>query len=139
MAAVCVSCRGDKSDKEESAGGFLSYGDCALRSPRSWNGAAAALVSWRIDRLVFMGRWRRLGARAGLHVFFSVDFMRPVAMIGRRLRKVGRFRLMDHAASSPGWRAGLRGLTAQEGLDDTHRAAAFRARLKLVVFVSAGS
>ena len=28
MAAVSVSCSGDKSDKEESAGGFRCYGDC---------------------------------------------------------------------------------------------------------------
>ena len=31
VAAVSVSCSGDKSDKEESAGGFLCYGDYALQ------------------------------------------------------------------------------------------------------------
>tara|TARA_R110000737_G_C14285642_1_gene433128 strand:- start:181 stop:396 length:216 start_codon:yes stop_codon:yes gene_type:complete len=31
VAAVSVSCGGDKSDKEESAGGFRCYGDCALQ------------------------------------------------------------------------------------------------------------
>ena len=31
VAAVSVSCSGDKSDKEESAGGVRCYGDCGLR------------------------------------------------------------------------------------------------------------
>jgi hypothetical protein len=31
VAAVSASCSGDKSDKEESAGCFCSYGDCGLR------------------------------------------------------------------------------------------------------------
>ena len=31
VAAVSASCSGDKPDKEESAGSFRFYGDCALR------------------------------------------------------------------------------------------------------------
>ena len=82
MAAVSASCSGDKSDNEESAGGFRSYGDCALPSLRLRPGVTAAPVSGRVDRSVFMGRCGRLGSRAGLTVSFSVDVMRLVAMVG---------------------------------------------------------
>ena len=51
VAAVSVSCSGDKSDKEESAGGFCGYGDCALPAPQSRNGSAAALVAGDVGRL----------------------------------------------------------------------------------------
>ena len=51
VAAASVSCSGDKSDKEESAGGFCGYGDCALPAPQSRNGSAAALVAGGVVRL----------------------------------------------------------------------------------------
>ena len=45
-------------------------------------GAAAALVSGRVARSALLGKKRRLGARAGFNIFFAVDVMILVAMIG---------------------------------------------------------
>jgi hypothetical protein len=36
VAAVSVSCSGDKPDKEESAGGFRCYGDCGQFERPLW-------------------------------------------------------------------------------------------------------
>ncbi len=63
---------------------------------------------------------------------------RPVAEIGPVLQTAEPDVMVGSCGLLP-WRcAGFRDLSAQEGFDDTHRTAAFRARLKPVLFVSAG-
>ncbi|MFW2392776.1 MAG: hypothetical protein ACN4EH_10325, partial [Methyloceanibacter sp.] len=54
VAAVSASCSGDKSDKEESAGGFLCYGDFVLPARHSRTGLTAALVMQGANRLASM-------------------------------------------------------------------------------------
>ena len=50
VAAVSASCSGDKSDKEESAGGFCGYGDYALRLLQSKRGTVAHFEADCADR-----------------------------------------------------------------------------------------
>ena len=47
MAAVIARCSGDKSDKEESAGGFRCYGDCVLQV-QPWLAGRVAFIALMI-------------------------------------------------------------------------------------------
>jgi hypothetical protein len=53
VAAVSASCSGDKSDKEESAGGFRYYGDCALRLQRLMRRASGILTTGGVCRFIY--------------------------------------------------------------------------------------
>jgi len=53
VAAVSASCSGDKSDKEESAGGFRYYGDCALWLQRLMRRASGILTTGGVCRFIY--------------------------------------------------------------------------------------
>ena len=57
VAAVSVSCSGDKSDKEESAGGFRCYGDCGLRLRRLLGKPNDFVATGSADMLVVLARY----------------------------------------------------------------------------------
>ena len=103
LAAGCVPSSGDKSDKEESAGGFRGYGDFGLRQ-RQWmprtagHFALRSGVAWAIATghrqlpryFAFIDRLSRgfhEGGRIGLSGVYPLQ---------------GRVRWIDHAASSHG-------------------------------------
>ena len=53
VAAVIARCSGDKSDKEESAGGFRYYGDCALLLQRLMRRASGILTTGGVCRFIY--------------------------------------------------------------------------------------
>jgi len=53
VLAVSVSCSGDKSDKEESAGCFRHYGDCALRLQRLLRSASGILTTGGVCQFIY--------------------------------------------------------------------------------------
>ncbi|MCV3274445.1 hypothetical protein, partial [Roseobacter sinensis] len=62
VAAVSASCSGDKSDKEESAGGFRCYGDCALRLQRWMSKVSDCVMTGCAIQLIFPIRLGQFGS-----------------------------------------------------------------------------